>query len=173
MLIKIYWICLIVGGLYGGISLLLSNIVDGLDIDLDMGDFSLPLKPFTLMVFATVFGGAGLIGLHFWDAAWLSILVAATAGALIAYALYHLVYVRLQKYEKLTSTEEDALMEKAVVVERILPSGYGKISYVMDGNTLSGPAREMNPGSGISKGKTVYILDIKDNVYYVCDSLEL
>lgn len=176
MLETIYMVCLLVGGIYAVISFVTNGLLDGLDFDFDfdfdIGGFGLPLKPFTIMVFAAVFGGTGLIALNFMPPL-LTLLPAVLLGAVVALGMYYLLYVKLRRYETEAPTQEQALMKRAEVVERIPPGGYGKISYVLDGNILSGAAREKAPGQGVAKGRQVYILDIQDNVYLVCEDLEV
>ena len=177
----VFLTCLIIGGLYSLISLVFSGI-GGLDLDFDLdfdleldfdlGDLSLPIKPFTIMVFLTVFGGAGLILEHFLPG-WWPILPAVVLGIVVSYLLYTMIYGKLMSYEAVAPSEEDAIMSRAQVVERIMPGGYGKISFVLGENTLSGAAKEIKPGDGIAKGANVYILEVKDNVYYVVEDLEL
>lgn len=173
---NLYLICLIVGGLYAVISLVANGVLDGLDfdfeLDFDLGSLSLPIKPFTVMAFAAVFGGAGLISLNMLPPL-LSLIPSILCGVAVSGLLYYVFFVKLRRYETETASEMDSIMRRAEVVESIPPGGYGKISYVIDGNTLSGAAMEKAPGKGIGKGRNVYILDVKDNVYYVCEDLEL
>lgn len=173
--------CLIIGGLYSLVSLVLSGIggMDfdfdfdfDFDLDFDFGDFSLPIKPFTIMIFLTVFGGVGLICESVMPSGW-ALIPAAILGIVISYGLYRLIYVKLMSYESIAHTEEDAVMQRAEVVERIMPGGYGKISFTLGDTTLSGAAKEIKAGQGIAKGARVYILEVKGNVYYVCEDLEL
>lgn len=171
---NLYLTCSLIGGLYAIISLVANGILEGLDFDFDfdLGSISLPLKPFTVMTFAAIFGGAGLIALKMMSPL-LSLVPAVILGAVVSGFLYYLIYVKLRGYETQTSSEDDAIMKRAEVVERIPPGGYGKISYIIDGNILSGSAMEKKSGCGIDKGKHVYIVDQKDNVYLVCEDLEL
>ena len=179
MLRNLYIICLTVGSLYAVISVLFGNTFD-FDFDFDFGldlefgsSLLLPIKPFTIMVFLVVFGGVGLIAQSFLPPL-LSLLPAIPLGVLVPGLLYHLVYKKLHKYESRAASEEDAIMQKAEVVERIMPDGgYGRISFLLKGNIISGAAREKEPGRGIEKGKTVFILDMEENVYLVCEDLEL
>ena len=181
MLRNIYIVCLTVGGLYALLSVVFGNLLDldfdfdfdfDFDLDFDLGAFLLPIKPFTIMVFLAVFGGTGLIAQYYLSPA-MSLIPAIPAGLLVSGGLYHLIYVKLRKYETRADSEADAIMQRAEVVERIMPGGYGKISYVINGNTISGAAKEKKPGGGIAKGRKVYIVDTHDNVYYVCEDLEL
>lgn len=171
----LYWVCLIVGALYSIISLVFGGLLDGLDFDFDFdfdfGALTLPLKPFTIMMFATVFGGAGLVALQLM-APLLTLLVSIPVGLLVAGGLHHLLFVRLRRFEIEAPSEQDAIMQRAQVVESIPADGYGKISFTIDGNTLSGTAREKRPTGGIRKGRNVYIVDYKDNVYYVAEDVE-
>jgi len=177
----VFLTCLIIGGLYSVVSLVLSGL-GGLDFDLDfdfdidldfdLGDLTLPIKPFTVMVFLTVFGGVGLILEPLLPGFW-AILPAVILGLAASWALYTLVYVKLMGYEAIAPSEEDAIMTRAEVVERIMPGGYGKISFLLGDTTLSGAAKEIKPGDGVAKGAKVYILEVKDNVYYVVEDLEI
>jgi|GEM_PF-332622 len=177
----VFLTCLIIGGLYSVVSLVLSGLggldfdLDfdfDLDLDFDLGDLTLPIKPFTVMVFLTVFGGVGLILEPLLPGFW-AILPAVILGFVASWALYSLVYVKLMGYEAIAPSEEDAIMTRAEVVERIMPGGYGKISFLLGDTTLSGAAKEIKPGDGVAKGAKVYILEVKDNVYYVVEDLEI
>ena len=177
----VFLTCLIIGGLYSVVSLVLSGLggldfdLDfdfDLDLDFDLGDLTLPIKPFTIMVFLTVFGGVGLILEPLLPGFW-AILPAVILGLIAAWALYSLVYVKLMGYEAIAPSEADAIMTRAEVVERIMPGGYGKISFLLGDTTLSGAAKEIKPGDGVAKGAKVYILEVKDNVYYVVEDLEI
>ena len=172
---SMYLTCLIIGGVYSVVSLLFSGILDGIDfdaeIDFDFGSVNLPIKPFTLMVFVTVFGGAGLIAVNLMPHPW-TLIPAVLLGAGLSALLYYLVYGKLLKMETLAASEEDAIMKKADVAEKIMPGGFGKISFVINGNIISGAAKEIKAGGGIEKGARVYILDVRDNVYYVGEDLD-
>jgi len=169
----LFIICLLVGGLYSVVSLLFSGFLDGLDLDFefDFGVFSLPIKPFTVMVFITAFGGVGWLSTKYINP-WLSLIPAVIAGLVTSFLLYRYFFQVIRSYEIETARESDALMLRAEVVERIPPGGYGKISYVIDSNIVSGPAKEKKAGFGIAKGAMVYILAVNDNVYYVCEDIE-
>ena len=171
MLQTIYIVSLTVGGLYALLSSVFGNLLD-LDFDFDFGVVLLPFKPFTLMAFAAVFGGVGLIALSYMPPL-MTLLPAIPSGAAVSGGLYYLLFVKLRKLETRTPSVDDALMQRAEVTERIRPGGYGRISYVLGGNTLSGAAKEKIPGGGIDKGRKVYILEVCENTYFVCEDLEL
>lgn len=172
MLQNIYIVCLTVGALYTLLSLIFGQLLDfDFDFDFDLGALMLPIKPFTIMTFLAVFGGMGLIMQNYLPAAF-SLLPAIPTGLGVSWLLHHFVYAKLKKYESRAPKEEDSIMQRAEVVERIAPGGYGKISFVVNGNTLSGAAREKHPANGIGKGKKVYIVDYADNTYFVCEDLE-
>jgi membrane protein implicated in regulation of membrane protease activity len=176
----IYMVCLLVGVAFSLLSLLAGNLLDGLDFDLDFDfdfgfDFGLgailPLKPFTVMAFIAVFGGAGLI-LETLLAPLFCLLLSSAAGFAVAAALYRFVYLKLKSFETTAPREADALLLRARVVEAIPPGGFGKISYTLEGNILSGAAKERKPGPGIAKGAEVFIVLIQDNIHYVCEDLQ-
>ncbi len=178
----VYMVCLLVGVLFSLLSLLAGNLLDGLDFDFDFdSDFDfdfdfglgaiLPLKPFTLMAFAAVFGGAGLIFETLLPPL-ICLLLSAVAGLAVSALLYRFVYLKLKSYETNVPREEDALLLRAQVVETIAPGGFGKISYTLEGNILSGTAKERKPGPGIARGAEVFIVSIQDNIHYVCEDLQ-
>ncbi len=177
----VYMVCLLVGALFSLLSLLAGNLLDGLDFDFDFDfdidfDFGLgailPFKPFTLMAFAAVFGGAGLILEAFLPPVF-CLLLSVLAGLAASAILYRFVYLKLRSYETTVPREEDALLLRAQVVEAIAPGGFGKISYTLEGNILSGRAKERKPGPGIAKGAEVFIVSIQDNIHYVCEDLQI
>lgn len=180
MLKTFYIICLTVGGLYSMLSFIFSNMLNldfdfdidfDFDFDFDLSSILMPLKPFTVMVFAAVFGGVGLISLNYMSPP-ATLIPSIPLGIAVSGGMYYLVYVKLRGYETLTASEGDAVMQRAEVVERIMPGGYGRISYVINGNTLSGVAKEKKPGGGIDKGRKVYIMEVRDNTYFVSEDLE-
>ncbi len=165
-MITMYSVCLLIGIFYSVASFILNDLFTALHFDTDFDIFSLPLKPFTIMTFVTVFGATGLITLQFIPPIF-TLVPAIFLGYVFARLLYNFVYLKLKSYETETSKERDALSLEAEVVEKILPGSFGKISYIMDGNTLSAPAKEQVSGNGIAKGTKVTIVDMKDNVCYV------
>lgn len=175
MLRNIYTVCLTAGGLLTLLTFLFGNLLDfdfDFDFDFDLPSFVLPLKPITIVAFVAVFGGVGLIT-HDYVSPPLSAGIALIAAAAVSLLIYYLVYVKLRKYEAFALSEEDTYMTRAEVVERIAPGGYGKISFVLNGNTISGAAMEQKSGGGIDKGKHVFIVDNRDNIYFVCEDLEI
>ncbi|MDR1194146.1 MAG: hypothetical protein LBK98_08305 [Peptococcaceae bacterium] len=174
----VYAACLLVGVLFSALSLLAGNLLSGLDFDFDFDfdlDFglgaALPLKPFTCIAFIAVFGGAGLI-LETLLPPLFCLLFSIVAGLAASAILYRFVYLKLKSFETTAPREEDALMLRAWVVETIPPGGFGKISYTLEGNILSGAAKERKPGQGIAKGSEVFIVLIQDNIYYVYEDLQ-
>lgn len=192
MLHNIYVFCLSVGVIYSAFSLAfhgLSATIDfGFDFELDFEtnfDIFLPIKPFTVMVFLTVFGGSGLISEKCLSAI-PAVVIALTVAYLAAVLLYRVVYVTLLRAQTETKGVSDAIGMEATILESIPLEGFGRISYIVDDNILSGVAKRLyeekkedsvlldNDGRKIikidkryKKGEKVYIWEVKDNVYYV------
>ncbi len=184
MIFNIYLFCLAIGVIYTVFTTLIHGVVSIADLtadihfdadsgdlhfDFDNFDFMLPIRPFTIMVFLTVFGGSGIILSRFLFEP-ITIPIAIVLAYLIAYLLYKTVYLSLVKAQTTAKSVNDAIGAKAIVLERIPPSGIGRISYKVDGNILSGAAKELQSHTGgFPKGTEVFIHDIKENIYYVTD----
>lgn len=169
---KLYLVCLIVGGLFSAVSLLVNGLLDGLDFDMDFDLLSLPLKPFTIMTFITVFGGVGLITEQ-WLWSWMTLPIAAACAFAASKLIYDLVYLKLRSYETPLKGPEAAIGLRAEVTESIRPESTGKISYRVDGNLLTAPARLWRQGPPIVKGSTVQIKEIEKHIFFVTDKIDL
>ncbi len=183
MLSEIYLTCFFIGAIYSAISFILGGIFDFLDFDFELPDFldifhielphvdaALPIKPFIIVAFVTVFGGVGSILLltDFFQANQIFSLPIAIISAFLASTfLYKAVYLKLLKMATTVKKQADAVGLRAKVLETIIPGGYGRISYSIDNNILSAAAKELIPGEGIKKGASVLISDIKENIFYV------
>ena len=62
--------------------------------------------------------------------------------------------------------EADFIGMNATVTERIFPQGFGRISFVYEGNSISEPARSED-GKEIPTGTSVVVLEVRDKVYIV------
>jgi len=198
VIFNIYLFCLAVGVIYTGFTTLIHGVISVADIaadvhfELDHGhldfghdhvdfghgdagvdgghaDFLLPIKPFTIMIFLTVFGGAGIILIKFlWPLVTLPI--SFVTAYMISYLAYRLIYLRLVRAQTTAKKAGAAIGVEATVLERIPEGGIGRISYKIDGNILSGAAKELETHEGgFLKNSRVFIHEIKDNIYYVTD----
>ena len=165
------------GGVDGGVDL---DADFDFDIDLDVGfdtdaEFSTaggnsvtPLKPVCIAAFICVFGGSGMIFLPNFGPL-LALMLAATSGLIIAWMLFKFLLVPLHKAQNTSTVEKQSLIgSKAVVTEKIPQGQFGKITYYVNGNIYSAPAKSEN-GSEISRNANVEITHIEKNTYFVTD----
>lgn len=175
-LITLFQVCFYVGigliifsFLFG--SLFEAFGIDGLDLDFDMFgiDFFLPVSPILYILFSVVFGGVGwiLVDSNKLIPNILILIIAFAAGAIVS-ILLNLIVIKPLKKAQNTSTPnlEDLVGVSAVVTETILENGFGEISYVINGNSYTSPAKTTN-GEMIQMGKAVAICWIEEYVFYV------
>ncbi len=180
----VFQVCFWVGVAVTGVNALLGLIFGifdfGLDfdfdIDLDIGDFDLgmflPLSPTLLFLFLTVFGGSGMIianGLS--SMLWLACIIALVLGIAVITLINVFVVRPLRKISsKETAKMSDFVGETGKVTEKIFENGFGKITFIVDGNTLTYPAKSVT-GKEIAVGTQVFVESINDK-YFVVDLLE-
>ncbi len=166
---QLFYICFGVGVLYTVISFLLGQLFDFMDFD---GDFELgtnisPLKPAVIAVFVTVFGGTGIILLRNNVLFITSLIISLIISVIFSYIIYRYVIVELYKAQNTSAVERQKLIgQRAKVTLSIKQGSYGKIKYVVNGNTYSSPAKSED-GSEILKDEEVEIVYIDKNTYYV------
>ena len=165
-----YFVLFGVGFSYLVISSLLGGLLDIGDINLD--SFFPFFKPVIITIFITVFGGTGLILSRNGNVAPIFILpLAGLIGAAVAYAFYRFVLIPLNRAERRSSVLEiqSLVGHSAKVTEKIPQGQYGKITYYVDGNTYSAPAK-CDKGGEIQRHTMVEIVYIEKNTYYVRQS---
>jgi hypothetical protein len=126
-----------------------------------------PLKPIVITTFVTVFGGVGMIctinGLSQVAAA----VIALASGAAAAFLLYHIIIVPIYRAQNTSAISQKELRGAlAKVTLAIKGSQFGKISYTVNGNTYSAPARSID-SEDIESGIPVVIINIEKNAFYV------
>ncbi len=175
----VFQVCFFVGLLLT-VLLILGGIVpipgigdaEGADMDISLEGlgihFSIPLNPTIYIVLLTVFGGVGMILESSTGLAGIFILlIALAAGILVSLLLYRFVIRPLKRAENTSAPDsEDLIGVLAVVTERIPENGFGQISYVVNGNTFSAPAKSTK-GGRVAAGEEVSICWIQDHVFYV------
>lgn len=185
-MLLLFKVCFGVGVGYAVISFLLGEVldfagiggIDGVDADLDFDldtdiDFSTagggavtPLKPACIGTFVSVFGGAGIILLPHLSPL-LALMVAASLGLVFAYIIYRFVVVPLHKAQNTSAVEKQSLIGSRAMVSEKIPQGqFGKITYYVNGNTYSAPAKSED-GNEIGRNTDVEITHIEKNTYYV------
>lgn len=163
-------VCFGVGAGYTIISFFIGEIFDigNFDSHFDFGTSISPLKPSVIAAFLTVFGGIGSLLIK--DEKFslmLIIIISFIIAFLIAYILYRLVIVPLSKAQNTSAVEKQSLIGLTAKVTVKIPQGkFGKITYYVNGNTYSAPAKAEN-GCEIEKYEAVEIILIQKNIFYV------
>lgn len=163
-----FWVCFGVGVGYTVIAFLLGEVINifDFDTDIDFGGTVSPLKPSVIAAFITVFGGSGLLLTRVLPL-YGTLPLSALLGAAVAFLMYRFVIVPLAKAQNTSAVEIQSLIGHAAkVTEKIFQGGYGQITYYVNGNTYSSPAKAED-GSQIDRGAGVEIIYIQDNTYYV------
>ena len=169
------------GGVDGGVDL---DADFDFDLDLDVGfdvdtdaDFSTaggntvtPLKPVCIAAFICVFGGSGIILLpHFGQLT--AFVLAGMAGYSVAWLLFKFLLVPLYNAQNTSTVEKQSLIgAKAVVTEKIPQGQFGKITYYVNGNIYSAPAKSES-GNEIGRNSNVEITHIERNTYFVSEAV--
>ncbi|MBU5591487.1 NfeD family protein [Clostridium sp. MSJ-4] len=170
VMVKVFYICFLIGLVYSVLSVILGGLFDifnidgGLDFNFEFPFASL-MKPAVIASFLTVFGGMGLIGTkRGWK---YTILIAVVLGIVVAFSIWKFVIVNLAKAENTSSIKREELIGvEASVIEAILEGKVGSITYVVNGNKYSSPARNIK-GTRLDKGEKVIIIEIKESTFFV------
>jgi membrane protein implicated in regulation of membrane protease activity len=81
--------------------------------------------------------------------------------------MYRFVIVPLSKAQNTSAVEIQSLVgHSAKVTEKIFQGGYGQITYYVNGNTYSSPAKAEDGGE-VARGAKVEIVYIQDSTYFV------
>ncbi len=154
-----------IGGGAEGIDGLDTGGADGIGADGGLDGTVSPLKPAVIAAFLTVFGGAGLL---LKDFPYYTVLPAAgLLAAIVSFLIYRFIIVPLHKAQNTSAVDIQSLVgSKAVVTEKIFQGGYGQISYKVNGNSYTSPAKAED-GGAIERHSTVEIIYIHKGTYYV------
>lgn len=155
------------------VSFVLGRIFDFFDIDGDIdiqGHMSFmtvsPLKPIVILTFITVFGGAGLMSMERWGSI-SSLFIALAAAFLVSFAVYRFIVVPLYRAQNTSAISQKELIgREANVALGMEGESFGKIIYIVNGNTYTSPAKSID-GAKISRGEKVVIEKIENNVFWV------
>lgn len=166
---QLFYVCFGVGVVYTIISFSLGQLFDFFDFNghFEVGANISPLKPSVIAAFITVFGGVGILLMKKEILFIISLSCAFIVALIVAYIIYKFVIVQLYKAQNTSAVERQKLIgQKAKVTLSIRQGGYGKITYVVNGNTYNSPAKTEDGGE-IMVGKEVEIVYIDKNTYYV------
>ena len=175
-LLKLFQICFYTGILFTVVSLLLGQLFDFLNLDLDLdldldGDiFGVsvsPIKPIIIMSFITTLGGVGIICINKGINPLVSFLIALVVGASISTILHKFVVAPLYRAQNTSAISQQELIGyRAKTKINIIGDKFGSITYVVNGNTYSAPAKAID-GMDIYQGEEVKIVSIEKNIFFV------
>lgn len=139
--------------------------------DGDMGNFSfgriVALRPSTLSAFATVFGGVGMIALRNNLSMLRAVTWASLLGLVAMLILTHLIINPLKRAQNTSAVSQASLIGYTATVTLAMEAQrFGQISYSVNGNKYSAPAKS-HTGSLIAKGATVTVVTIVQGVFFV------
>lgn len=184
MLLKVFQLCFWVGVLFTAASFILGQLMDFSELDADIdndvdsdtaaggkGDSVIsPFKPVVIAAFITVFGGMGIIGLQYltWNVL-ITLAIAFFSAFIISLIMFKFLIVPLYKAQSTSTVSQQELIGLPAEVQLdIKDNRFGRITYVINNNTYSAPARSVD-GYDIAKGTKVAIVDIKENVFMVTE----
>jgi membrane protein implicated in regulation of membrane protease activity len=158
----LFMVCFGVGVGFTAIGFLLGEFGDGSD---SFGA-NFPLRPVVISIFLTAFGGLGLIMLSRLNL-YAAFTVATVISLGLAFCFHRFIIVPLYKAQSTSSVDKQSLIgHTATVTETIPQGGYGKISYVIHGNTHAAPAKSED-GNAIARRELVEIVYIEKNTHHV------
>lgn len=166
---QLFWVFFGVGVVYTVISFCLGQLFDFFDFDSDfeIGSNISPMKPAVIAAFVTIFGGVGIILMKSKLSFIISALIAFTIAVTVSFVIYRFIIVKLYQSQNTSAVERQKLIgQKAKVTLTIRQGGYGKITYVVNGNIYNSPAKT-DSGDAVEKGTDVEIIYIDKNTYYV------
>lgn len=162
----LYTICLSIGVVYSVLSVLLGGIFDIFNLD---GNFDFPfasfLRPIIIVTFLTIFGGVGFLT---YDSFFMvSLAFAFLSGLIASFIMWKFILIPLQKAENTSSAKREELIGiEAVVLETIPVKGVGAITYSINGNKYSSPAKSVDDDK-IPRFEKVLIVRIENSTFYV------
>ncbi len=175
-ILKIYQFLFFTGILYTGVSFLLGNLFDFMNIDAHV-DFHgetphfwlFPIRPILVVIFIIVFGGVGAMQTQLGKDSLFVFVFSLLTGSVVSFVIQKLIINPLYKAQNTSSSSQKELIgEPAFVINTIMKNGFGRISYVKNGNTYAAPSKHVE-GKKISQGTKVIIVSIKDNIFYIDD----
>ncbi len=175
-MLTVFQVCFFVGLGLTLISAIVGHVfefidIHGMDFHIDIPgiDMHLPLSPTIYVLFLTVFGGIGWICTISDNpfSQTLILIIAIASGITSSYLLFKLVIAPLRKAQNTSTPEESELIGLlATVSEKIFEKGFGEISYIINGNSYTSPAKSTN-GEEILQGSEVAICFIEERIFYV------
>lgn len=161
-----FFVCFGVGVGYITLAFIIGEALSSFDADIGLDSGVSPFKLSILAAFLTVFGGVGFI-LNDRMITFLALICAAIAGLIAAVVIYRFVIVPLHKAQSTSAAEKESFIGCIATVSESIPQEkYGKITYRMNGNTYTAPAKSED-GTEIKRNEEVVIVHIEKNTYLV------
>jgi class 3 adenylate cyclase len=132
-----------------------------------------PISPVTITMFATSFGGVGLIGAH---ALALPVLLSLPMALVSGFVIAGMAFYTFSKLFQATESSSEAHVTELVgleaeVITPIPLEGLGEIAYVARGTRFTAPARSED-GKPHAAPSTVLIERIMGHIFYVREPVE-
>ena len=172
---RMFMICLGIGMLIPLLSLVFGFIdmsVDFISLDLfdiDLGDFDvdfLPLSGNSICMGLVIFGSVGWTLTNFSDNRTFVVII-ALISAYIASVITQSIIKRLKRYSSEPKDMIDAVSKTGVVVNAIMPNGYGSVRIDMGQDSAIVMPATAKEGAGIEQDVIVEILGIDNHVVVV------
>ena len=176
---RVYLLCMILGIVFPLLNLLFDafddaisavfSSIDCLDVSGDGVDlWFLPLSWNSICGFLLFFGGTGRL-LGYTPLGKLTVLILAVLGGYLAAVGIQFMIRKLRKVEHPSVNIADLLLYEGKVEHEIAPSGFGSVSFRIDGRVITYPAKSVD-GGRIAQETVVRVKEILDqNVLLVED----
>lgn len=166
-----FWACLAGGVLFAIVTVILgdliSHAIDGL-LDFLSVDALRKLRPMVIVSGITVFGGAGLLVLHYTPLGGLLAALIAIASAIAIGALVYVAYVRpMENSENSTGFSIHELTGRiGEVLVPVPPRGYGEVMVKIGHGNTNQIAASFD-GETLKAGERVVIVEVRDDTLFV------
>ncbi|MCR8656085.1 NfeD family protein [Paenibacillus endoradicis] len=169
----LYWGCLIFGILYTIVVVIFGDVLEGaLDASLEWLQLdNLPLiQPITLVGGLAIFGGAGILLMHYTDFATAMVILISICIGIIGIILIYFVYVKpMENAEMSTSYSMLELVGKEAVVTTPVPvEGFGEVIVKTIAGITSHIAASYDK-QPIAAGNHVVVVEVHESILYVAE----
>lgn len=168
---QLFWACLVGGVLFAVVTVifgdLFSNALDGV-LDFLSVDALRKLRPMVIVGGITVFGGAGLLLLHYTPIGSVLTAIIAFMAAIAIGALIYVVYVRPMENSE-NSTGFSILELRGRIGEVLVPvppRGYGEVMLKI-GHANTNQIAASFDGDLLEAGIRVVVVEVRDDTVFV------
>ncbi|MCL2674059.1 MAG: hypothetical protein FWE92_01870 [Defluviitaleaceae bacterium] len=148
-----------------GLGFILISLFAGEFFEFEGAHISI-LRPSVIALALVVTGGVGILMTpqfsHF-----VALPVGLGIGMAVSLAVSKAILEPLHRSQNTSTVDSEELIGKHATVTSIIPqSGFGQITYEVNGSKVTGPAKGKD-GRGVKQGEIVEILSIVNNTYFV------